>query len=68
MGIHARPAAQIAQLCVGLKSMVMIECGGRTANGNDVLQILSLNAKKNDCLNITVDGQDGQNAEEMAHC
>ena len=40
MGIHARPAAQIAQLCVGLKSMVTIECNNKTAN----------------CLNITVDG------------
>ncbi|MBR2788545.1 MAG: HPr family phosphocarrier protein [Erysipelotrichaceae bacterium] len=56
MGIHARPAAQIAQLCVGLKSMVTIECNNKTANGNDVLQILRLNARKNDCLNITVDG------------
>ena len=56
MGIHARPAAQIAQLCVGLRSMVTIKCNDRQANGNDVLQILSLRAKKNDNLEIIVDG------------
>ncbi len=56
IGIHARPAALIAQLCVGLKSSVTIECNGKTANGNDVLQILALNAKKDDVLNVTVEG------------
>lgn len=56
IGIHARPAALIAQLCVGLKSSVTIECNGKTANGNDVLQILALSAKKDDVLNVTVEG------------
>ena len=56
MGIHARPAAVIAQLCVGLKSIVTINCNNKSANGSDVLQILSLNAKKGDVLDISVDG------------
>ena len=58
MGIHARPAAVIAQLCVGLKSIVTINCNNKSANGSDVLQILSLNAKKGDVLDISVDGVD----------
>lgn len=56
IGIHARPAAMIAQLCVGLKSSVTIECNGRTASGNDVLQILALKAKKNDLMRVIVEG------------
>ena len=39
MGVHARPAALLAQLCVGLRSAVTIECNGKTAGGNNVLQV-----------------------------
>ena len=56
IGIHARVAAQISQLCVSLKSTVTIECNNNKANGNDVLQILRLHAQKNDVLDITVEG------------
>ena len=56
IGIHARPAALIAQKCVGLKSVVTINCNEKTANGNDVLQILKLNAKKGDLLEVSVEG------------
>ena len=56
IGIHARPAALIAQLCVGLKSQVMIRCGDRIANGNDVLQIMALKAIKGDILDVTIEG------------
>ena len=46
LGIHARPAALLAQCCVGLNSQVTIKCGDKTANGNNVLQILGLHATK----------------------
>ena len=57
MGMHARPAAQIAQLCVGIKSIVTFKCNNRTANGNNVLQLLGLAAKKGDLIEITVEGE-----------
>ena len=57
-GIHARIAALIAQLCVSLKSSVTITCNSKSANANDVLQILSLNAKKGDVLEVTIEGED----------
>ena len=56
MGIHARPAALLAQLCVNSKSAVTIYCNGKEANGNNVLQILNLSAKKGDSLRIVIDG------------
>ena len=58
IGIHARPAALIASFCVGLKSSVKITCNGKTASGSDVLQILSLEAKKGDVLEVTIEGSD----------
>ena len=42
LGIHARPAAQIAQACVNFRSSITITCGEHNANGNNVLQILGL--------------------------
>lgn len=57
MGIHARPAALLAQLCVSLSSSVTLSCKGRIASGNDVLQILALDAKKNDTIEVKVEGE-----------
>jgi D-lactate dehydrogenase len=62
MGVHARPAALLAQLCVNLKSAVVVECNGKTANGNNVLQILALGAKKGDTLNVSAEGDDEEAA------
>lgn len=39
LGIHARPAALLAQACTNFKCAVMIECNGNTASGDNVLQI-----------------------------
>ena len=64
LGIHARPAALLAQACTNFKSAVMIECNGNVASGNNVLQILALHAAKGSVLNITADGPD----EEEAIC
>jgi D-lactate dehydrogenase len=58
LGIHARPAAMLAQACTNYKSSVMIECNGETASGNNVLQILGLHAAKGSTLRFTVDGSD----------
>lgn len=58
LGVHARPAAMIAQRCVNFKSSVTISCNGKTANGSNVLQILALRAKKGDALTITAEGFD----------
>ena len=62
LGIHARPAALLAQLCVALKSSVTLYCNGRTANGNNVLEILGLQAKKGDSIIIRAEGEDEQAA------
>ena len=60
MGIHARPAALLAQLCLASKSSVTIYCNGKEANGNNVLEILALKASKNDSVIIKAEGEDEQ--------
>ena len=58
LGVHARPAAFLAQACVGLASQVTLKCNGRTANGSNVLQILGLKAGRGSVLEITAEGGD----------
>ncbi len=58
LGIHARPAALLAQCCVNFKSSVTVSCNGRVADGDNVLQLLALSAKKSDMLKIVAEGED----------
>jgi len=62
LGLHARPAAMLAQTCITLKSQVLIECDGEVAGGNNVLQILKLHATRGAVLNITAEGPDEDEA------
>ena len=64
LGIHARPAAQIAQACVNFRSSITITCGEHNANGNNVLQILGVHAVKGSTLLITAEGDDEEAAIE----
>ncbi|MCD7951071.1 MAG: HPr family phosphocarrier protein [Erysipelotrichaceae bacterium] len=71
LGIHARPAALLAQCCVNFRSSVTIICNGVDASGDNVLQILALGAKTGDTLNITAEGDDEDTAiseiEKLLH-
>ena len=57
-GLHARPAAFLAQACVELPSQITVRCGEKTANGNNVLQILGLHAGQGAVLEISAVGGD----------
>ena len=58
LGIHARPAAFLAQCCVNLSSQITLKLGDKTASGSNVLQILALGAVKGSVLEITAEGGD----------
>ena len=64
LGIHARPAAMVAQACTDFKSTVTIECNGASASGRDVLQILALHAAKGSVLHFSIEGEDEKPASE----
>ncbi len=57
-GIHARPAAFLAQACVDMSSQITIRCGDKVASGNNVLQILGLHAGQGSVLEISAEGGD----------
>lgn len=57
-GIHARPCALLAQCCVNYKSSVTVSANGKTASGENVLALLSLQAKENDVLTFEIEGED----------
>ena len=64
LGIHARPAALLAQCCVGFKSTVTVELDGRKAAGNNVLEVLGLRASHGDVIRFSVEGPDEEAAAE----
>ena len=58
MGIHARPATLLAQVCVDLPSQITIRKDGTTVDASNVLAILSLNAGRGTVLEFMADGGD----------
>lgn len=58
LGIHARPAADIAKLVGKHKSTVTLESGGKTANGKSMLMLTTLGAKKGTEVLVEVSGED----------
>lgn len=64
LGIHARPAALLAQCCVNFKSSITIAKDDKEADGDNVLQILALGAKQGDTLKVIIDGEDEETASQ----
>ena len=64
LGLHARPAAFLAQACVNLTSQITVKYDGKTASGSDVLELLALRAAKGAVLEISAEGGDEQAALE----
>ena len=64
-GLHARPAAMIAQACTNFKSQVTVAYGEREADARRVLAILRLNAGKGAELEFTITGEDEDEAARV---
>ena len=62
LGIHARHASRIAQVCIGYKSEVTLSVDGAEANGANVLSILRLEAIKGSTLHVEAAGPDEDEA------
>ena len=58
MGLHARPAADIAKLVGTHKSKVMLKCGAKEVNAKSMLLITTLGAKKGSEVTVTIEGED----------
>ncbi|MCI9136714.1 MAG: HPr family phosphocarrier protein [Lachnospiraceae bacterium] len=58
LGIHARPAADIARFVGKHKSEVTLTSGGKKASGKSVLMLTAMGAKKGAEVTVTVSGED----------
>lgn len=63
LGLHARAATKLAQLCQGFSSKVeLVQDDGKTADAGSVLALLMLASSKGKTLTIRTEGADGQAA------
>lgn len=61
-GIHARPAAVLANLAKRYDSEVQLECSGRIANAKSLTALMKLNVKQNDKVVLIATGPDSKDA------
>lgn len=64
MGLHARPAGELVKEAVKCSSEVTIRKGEKTGNAKRLFNVMSLNVKGNEEVEITVEGKKEQ--EEAA--
>jgi len=58
LGIHARPAAQIAKTASQFKSSVYIVKDGHIVNGKSLMMILTLEAGYGSKITLRIEGED----------
>lgn len=58
LGIHARPASEIARITSKYKSEVTLSANNKTANAKSLLMMITLGAKRGTELTLTVEGED----------
>ena len=56
-GIHARNSAKVVMACRKVRALVTLEYGGQTADGGNILEVMSLGARYKDQIAVTVDGE-----------
>jgi phosphocarrier protein HPr len=60
LGLHIRPAATIVKMLQPSRSIVSFTCNNETINARSIMSILTLVAKKNTKITITVEGEDAK--------
>lgn len=62
LGIHMKPASNIAEIALSFKCSVMLSHDGHCVNGKSMLSVLSLGAKKGYEIEVFCDGEDEKEA------
>ena len=57
-GLHARPAAQLVDLCRKFKSDIYIELNGKKCNAKSIFSVLHCCVKLGDYITLIADGED----------
>jgi len=62
MGLHARPAAVLAQTAGKFKSSVTVEKDGKRASARNALDLLSLAVERGAVVTVEIEGSDEKEA------
>ncbi len=62
LGLHARPAAQLAQVSQNFKAEITIICDSQEVDAKSILDILTLAAAQGSSLELKAEGVDGAEA------
>ena len=62
LGLHARPAARLAQALKPLKAEVYLSRGNRTVNARSILDVLTLAAAVGTRLRVIAEGEEAEEA------
>lgn len=64
LGLHARAASKLAQLCQQFSAKIVLIQDQQTADASSVLALLMLASSKGKTLQVATDGKDAQQALE----
>lgn len=64
MGIHARPAGQLAKEAKNYKSVITLESGDKKAEATKLMAVMALAVKCGHTVTVTVEGEDEDVAVE----
>lgn len=62
VGIHARPAGQLAKLAKEFESKLTIEFEGKSADAGRLLSVMGLGIKSGDEMTVKIEGADEETA------
>ncbi len=65
VGLHARPAGLFVKEVTQYQSVVTLYKGEKSADGKKIIALMALGVNKGDCVTITVDGPDEEEAAEQ---
>ncbi len=63
LGIHARPAGQLAKTVKGLDSEITVTKGDKTVSASKLLALMGLGVKQNDTVVVRVEGGNEEESE-----
>ena len=64
VGMHARPAGQLAMAVKGCASVVTVAKGVKEANALKMMRLMGLGIRQGDTVRVTVEGPDEEQAKE----
>lgn len=62
VGIHARPAGELAKKAKEYQSVVTIAKGEKKAEAKKLMAVMGLGVKKGDTVTVTIEGEDEETA------